>query len=313
VKKLKLDKDGSICIFGGTGNIGRYLISELQSNGYKNIQIFTNNKNLNLRENNYNGINLFYGSYNDENDINKFLVSGSVVINLLYINNDKNLIFAKNLSAAILDKKIRKLIHLSSSDIIGRSNQAIIDETSDLLPFTKYAKNKLEIESIFKKDLKPEQYVILRCNSVMGGGTAGLKKLINQILKKNKLKNFIYSCFHNKRPLHLIHVFNVVSAIIFFINNNNKNSIYYLSQDHEFDINYLNLQYEIAKLTKTSLFPKKLVIDMRNLLKIGLLILGKNSLANDRLILGKSIRENGFDYPIKFFDSLIDVINEPNK
>lgn len=313
MKKLKLDKDGSICIFGGTGNIGRYLISELQSNGYKNIQIFTNNKNLNLRENNYNGINLFYGSYNDENDINKFLVSGSVVINLLYINNDKNLIFAKNLSAAILDKKIRKLIHLSSSDIIGRSNQAIIDETSDLLPFTKYAKNKLEIESIFKKDLKPEQYVILRCNSVMGGGTAGLKKLINQILKKNKLKNFIYSCFHNKRPLHLIHVFNVVSAIIFFINNNNKNSIYYLSQDHEFDINYLNLQYEIAKLTKTPLFPKKLVIDMRNLLKIGLLILGKNSLANDRLILGKSIRENGFDYPIKFFDSLIDVINEPNK
>ena len=37
MKKLKLDKDGPICIFGGTGNIGRYLISELQRNGYKNI------------------------------------------------------------------------------------------------------------------------------------------------------------------------------------------------------------------------------------------------------------------------------------
>jgi hypothetical protein len=58
---------------------------------YKNIQIFTNNKNLNLRENNYRGINLFYGSYNDENDINKLYYGCLKEEKNNFDNNNNNL------------------------------------------------------------------------------------------------------------------------------------------------------------------------------------------------------------------------------
>lgn len=294
-----------LCIFGGSGNIGQYLISELINRGYTNINLFLRNKS-NIIENKK--LNYHYGDFSDISDFDKFIQINSVVINLIYINKDDNLDFFNKLIKSTEKKRIKKLIHISSSDVIGRSNEQIIDEQSICQPYTKYAINKFQIENLLINECKNNKYIILRCNSVIGGGALGFAKLVNQVTTGSKLKNFILSCLHNKRPLHLIHIFNVISAIIFFIEKDNKNSLYYLSQDEEHQITYIDLQYEIAKFKKVDLFNKCLVPDMRLILSFLLIIFGKNSLTSKKIIKGNLIKQEGFNYPIKFLDSLSDSL-----
>lgn len=294
-----------LCIFGGSGNIGQHLISELINRGYTNINLFLRNKN-NIIKNKK--INYYYGDFSDISDFDKFIQNNSVVINLIYINKNDNLDFFNKLIKSTEKKRIKRLIHISSSDIIGRSKMKIIDEQSTCYPYTKYAINKFQIENLFLNKCKNNKYIILRCNSVIGGGALGFTKLVKYVTTGGKLKNFILSCLHNKRPLHLIHVFNVISAIIFFVENDSKNSLYYLSQDEEHQMTYIDLQYEIAKFKKVDLFKKYLVLDMRFILSFLLIIFGKNSLTSKKIIKGNLIKQEGFIYPIKFLDGLSDSL-----
>jgi nucleoside-diphosphate-sugar epimerase len=296
---------------GGTGVLGKYLINELKNSGYKNIYIFLrkSKKNQLIKSQNQE-IHFFHGNFFDISDLSEFIQANSVIINLIYFGDSENanLKFTTNLANIIKQKNIKKLIHISSTDVIGRSSNSIINEESACFPYSKYAKNKLKIENIFLRHLKKNQFVILRCNSVIGGGAIGFNKLLRQVTLGNKFQNFIFSCLHNKRPLHFIHIFNVISAIIFFVENKNNKNLYYLSQDDEYVANYLDLQYEIAKYKNVVLYNKNLVIDMRFILSILLKIMGKNNLATDRLIMGNSIKYEGFNYPIKFLDSLADIL-----
>lgn len=311
IKKIVHENKDPICVLGGTGIIGQYLMNELKNRGYKNINIFLRkNKKKQINESKNQEINFYYGNIFYISDLAEFIQADSVIINLIYLrdNENDNLTFTTNLAKIIKQKKIKKLIHISSSDVIGRSGDLIIDEQSTCFPYSEYAKNKLKIENLFLNYIDKNQLVILRCNSVIGGGAIGFNKLLRQVTSGNKFKNFILSCLHNKRPLHLIHIFNVISAIIFFIENKNKKNLYYISQDDEYVTTYLDLQYQIAKYKKVVLYNKNLVIDLRFILSILLLVTGKNSLASDRLIMGSSIKYEGFDYPIKFLDSLTDSL-----
>jgi nucleoside-diphosphate-sugar epimerase len=148
--------------------------------------------------------------------------------------------------------------------------------------------------------------VILRPTSVFGIDGEPLKKLANDICRGNRWKNYLKSCLFGRRRMNLVHIANVVAAIIFVIRYDQRlgSEIFIVSDDDDPKNNFIDVErFLINELGVNEYRLPQWLIPLV-VLKLLLLLLGRNNI-NPRCDFDQSkLRKLGFRSPVGLSDGL---------
>ncbi len=138
-----------VLIFGGTGNISKYL-TDLLSNDY-DVTI------LNINGDNIKNVKTIKGDINDISLLEKIsLENYDVVFDFLLFNSKE-----ARTRIEIFNNRVKQYFYISSVVVFDRDNNILINEkTKKYNPYSDYAKNKLEAEKVFEESTIP--YTIIR-------------------------------------------------------------------------------------------------------------------------------------------------------
>ncbi|HLP97531.1 MAG TPA: NAD-dependent epimerase/dehydratase family protein [Sideroxyarcus sp.] len=217
----------TIAITGASGFIGRRLVSELLRAGDCRIRVLARPGQRSLNESRFGkDVEVFEGDLEAPDTLDGFLLPGCTVVNLVYLwegGKARNLACIRNLLQACRGAGIARLIHCSTAAVAGRAAGNLINETTPCLPVSEYGITKLQIEHDIAGAAKGHfDAVILRPTSVFGIGGEPLKKLAADVSTGSVLKNYLKSCLFGRRRMNLVHVANVVAAIIFLIGQDSR-------------------------------------------------------------------------------------------
>jgi len=240
IKKIK------ICIIGGTGFIGRHLINELQNGAYLgDVRILTRDERISTPLSSQ--FQIIQGDLLDPDSLSRFIIPDSTVINLAYLSGNSlnlNLKATENIVDTCLATRVARVIHCSTAVVVGCTKDNVINEDTACIPVTPYEKSKLEIENILIRRLNGKsELIILRPTAVFGRHGKNLIKIANDLLSMPYLITSLKTALFYKRRLNLVCVENVVSAILFLmqINDRMDGERFIISDDDEIENNYYNI------------------------------------------------------------------------
>lgn len=197
-------------------------MSELLRAGEYEIRVLSRDRQRDLREGRFGQeVEIFEGDLGDPASLNGFLVPGCTVVNLVYLwdaGEERNVACTHNLLAACKAAKVARLIHCSTAAVSGRVPDDLVGEETPCRPVTEYGRTKLRIEQDIVDSARGVlDAVILRPTAVFGTGGEPLRKLAADITCGKRWKNHLKSSLFGKRRMNLVHVANVVAAIVFLI------------------------------------------------------------------------------------------------
>lgn len=291
-----------IAITGANGFIGRYLVKALTKLPDISLRLLVRNTS---DINNYgDNVTQVEGDLTKPESLKGFLTTGCTVVNLAYsfaASNDQNIMAINNLIDICVENKIKRLIHCSTAAVYGRIYESGVDELSECNPRTDYGKTKLLIEQLLNESSSGNfEYVNVRPTAVYGPEGQALMKLINNLENENHIFNYLRSCLFNVRSLNLVHVSNVVSAIIILmdLNKNIDGQTYIVSEDFEVNNNYRYVEnFLLKRLTDRKYFLPPIHIPLF-FLSLLLRFLGRDSVNPKMVYDTKKLKDIGFNYDI---------------
>ena len=295
-----------IVVFGASGFIGSFLVDELLDK-FPSATIHVLFRQLSNKYADKSNVRVHYGDLFDKASIKKIIIRNSVVINLVYmpkLSQEDNLKIVNNICQECERKDIYKLIHLSTAVVTGNSSTKVTTEGMLENPISDYEKSKLLIEdainSFFYKN--PEKYLILRPTCVFGTGGQNLIKLYHDLMHGNIIINYAKACLYGRRPMNLVPVLDVISVIIFLINQGklpHNNRIFIVSNDENINNNYIYVLGRFNFFLKRKSFVPILILTPKILSWI-FKIVGKNPSAPFQTYSEAKIKNIGWSSPTTF-------------
>ena len=310
----------TIAITGGSGFIGIALVEELIKQGNIHIKILsrTHQENSNLKQFGLK-IEVVTGDLLVPDSLKGFLDPDCTLVHLGYIKDGSehnNLAATVNLLAACNEAKIKRIIHISTALVTGRTNFSEINESTVCEPVTEYGITKLKIEETIRGFAGGGfEVVILRPTSVFGPSGGSLLKLFNDIYHNNKLKNYLKACLFNRRCMNLVYVENVVAAVVFMLEQNSSvnGEVFIISEDDCSKNNFLFVETLFRKtLGRSSRYVPVIPIPL-NLLAFFLRILGRDIINPMTKYNPKKMLNLGFKRPFKFEESVVKFLIEEGR
>ncbi len=301
----------TIAITGASGFIGKFLESQLlEMDGYE-IRVLSRDIERDLSKEKFgHDVKMFEGDLCDQDSLKGFLVTGCVVVNLVYLWNAgeaQNLSCTHNLLAACKAAGVARLIHCSTAAVAGRTANDLIDEETQCLPVTEYGTTKLKIEQDIIEYAKGNfEAIILRPTSVYGIEGEPLKKLAADITGGSRWKNYLKSCLFGRRRMNLVHVANVVAAILFIIRYDASldGEIYIVSDDEDQKNNFFEVEQFLMDAFGVRKYPLPRLPLPLGLLKLLLIFLGRNNVNPSCNFDSGKLQKLGFQRPVSLKDGL---------
>lgn len=245
----------NILILGGTGFIGKSLISKLEKNN--SLKIMIHNSELSTTANTFKGDILKKESFFNE------IRENEIIINLLgqltpnesdYIN--LNIFGGINLLDSCVEKKIKKIILISSINVYGENLDKPSTENDPLKPQTFYGLIKMITEQMYEYYAKTYglSITILRLAGVYGPNKNN--GFLSQIINSTKDNSIIPICYNSgQQQRDMIFVDDVIHCIIEIIKYNPEGfQLFNVSSGKRYSMNELISMVE--ELTKTKISIK---------------------------------------------------------
>lgn len=216
----------------GAGFIGGNLVRHLKEDPSYDIRLLVH-KNIPDLISSSRNMKIFWGDICKVNSFKDMIEDNDIVINLTgqfrgYIRDFSkvNLIGAQNIVDIGKEKKIKKIIHISSVFVYGDlkgTEKSAFKEDDKPKPIDAYSKIKLRTEKVFEKfsDENKIRVIILRLTNVYGPRGKGV---INKLVDANKQKKEFVINNDGNQIRDYIYIDDVVAAILKSINltpNNN--------------------------------------------------------------------------------------------
>ena len=297
----------TVAITGASGYIGKHLVAQLRQLGDVRIKVLSrSNRRLTDQIGYGAGVEVTVGDLHLPASLHGFLEPDCTVVHLAYLQSGgeaENLRATATLVEACKSAGVRRLIHCSTAAVVGRTSDDTVTEDTPCKPYSEYGITKLKIEqAILEACESGFDVVILRPTSVFGPEGGSLKKLVADLIARKNFRNYLKSCLFGKRRMNLVHVDNVVAAIIFTIRYKTSfgGAIFIVSEDDNPKNNFAHVeQFLIRKLNAEvyQLAPVSLPLELLALL---LKVLGRNNLNPRCNYDPRKLLELGFQRPADF-------------
>lgn len=225
-----MDKKLRIVITGATGFVGQHLLEEIDAEKYV-ITIITRDKSRKIR---FLPKNCFVSEADllNTDSLKTAFKNQDVLINLAAeVRNiakleQTNITGTKNLIEAVRFSSIKKIIHLSSIGVTGKSysNSTLnVDETTYCTPLNEYERTKYISEKLFFESMKDNKLIlnILRPTNIYGEYHP-FKALLRLMLHIRSGKILIYN---KSSAVNYVYVKDLTSLICKLIEDNKEYGI----------------------------------------------------------------------------------------
>lgn len=292
-----------ISIIGASGFIGNHLLESLSTRQDTQIRVLVHRRAISYE--NYPNLIFIEGDLMNLNSLEDLVKPGCTVINLAYLTSSPiqdNLEAMRHLSGICAKNHVKRLIHCSTAVVAGRVNQDVIYENTICRPNSDYEVAKLRIEHVLMEGaLNRFEISILRPSAVFGPGGKNLLKLAHELLKSNPWKLYLKSCLFNRRSMNLVCIQNVVAALVFLLDTEQKvdREVFIVSDDDSPINNYQDI--ENILMMKLKIMPYIVPrIPIPSILLNMLLYLTGKSIANSRVKFSDGkLSSLGFKKPIQ--------------
>lgn len=297
----------TVAITGASGYIGRHLVAQLNQLADVRVKVLTRKKPRPEGAIYFGkSVEVVEGDLHVPSSLSGFLEPGCTVVHLAYLQGGgqtENLRATATLMEACQVAKIHRLIHCSTAAVVGRVNDDTVNELTSCHPVSEYGITKLKIEdAVLEASKSGFDSVILRPTSVFGAEGGSLKKLVADLIASKNIRNYLKSCLFGKRRMNLVHVDNVVAAIIFTIHQerNFNGDKFIVSEDDNSRNNFADVELFLMRqlgVTKYLVPPILLPLTWLSFL---LKLLGRNNI-NPRCNYDPTkLLALGFERPVKF-------------
>jgi len=306
----------TVAITGASGFLGRNLLLKLLQSRDTNIRVLSRSllfKNDDIfRDSN---LKYYLGDLLDAKSLINFLEPECTVINLVYSmksGEDANLQMTRNLISACQDIGIKRLIHCSTAEVFGRTEENPVTENTPCNPITSYGVTKLKIEKIISEGgNKRFAVAILRPTAVFGPKGENLKKLSRDMIVGSRVKNYIKSCLFGARRMNLVSITNVVNAVIFLAGHKTliNNNVFILSDDNSSANTFEYVERVVMEKLNIKAYTNLKITVPPQLLEILLRIMGRNNINPKRNYSSEKLVKLGF-VPEVSFEAALDKYAE---
>ena len=298
-----------VVVVGASGFIGRHLIASLLCQKEIKLRVLLHKNragSLFSKDN----ITAIEGDLLRPETLDKLCVENATVINLVYLRNQPrkdNLTAINNLLEACVKAKISRFIHCSTAAVFGRVSSDIVTENTKCNPVNEYEITKMQIEeSVLERTSSVCDAVILRPTAIFGPEGKNLLKLSNNLRSGNKIANYLKACLYNMRKLNLVSVYNVVAAIILFMQTDKKinRGVFIVSDDEFQSNNYSYVENYLMKNLGLAGYPLPVIPVSYFMLKILLRLASKSNFNPCRVYSCQKLLNFGFKKTVSFEEGL---------
>jgi nucleoside-diphosphate-sugar epimerase len=296
----------TIAITGASGYIGKHLIAELARQGGCRIKVLSRSRRqeIDAGESGCN-IEVIEGDLRAPETLRGFFEPGCTVVNLVYLRNAgqaENLAVIDNLLAACRSAKIGRLIHCSTADVTGRTRDNPVTESTPCHPVTEYGITKLKVEKVVLDAAGSLEAAILRPTAVFGRGGENLNKLAGDLVTGRRVRNYLKSCLFGKRRMNLVHIANVVAAILFLIHHaaDIGGEVFIASDDDNPTNNYADVERFLMRGFNIPYYRMPRFLVPPGVLSFLLRLLGRNNINPRGVYAPDKLIGYGYTRPVSF-------------
>jgi nucleoside-diphosphate-sugar epimerase len=218
------------CVTGATGMIGGKIVPRLLDLGYK-VRVLSRSENFKIPQ-----VEWFCGGLQDEEVLKNFLQNAKLLFHCAAELTDQlkmwavNVVGTERLFNLASQAGIEFLCHLSSSDVVGRTEKIWVDESTPCHPQNLYAQTKLEAEKLAAGLGSSCRVIILRPVSVVDHR----KPKFLSSPGRASLVDWLMISLKGGEGAHLVHAEDVAAAAVFFITYPlDAPQYFFVSYDHE--------------------------------------------------------------------------------
>ena len=238
-----------ILLLGGSGFIGKSLVTKLEKNN--SIKLMIHNSDVKTNSKKFKANILSRDSFIDQ-----------IIINLLgqKTTNEfdffsSNIVGGLNLFNSCIGKKIKKIILISSINVYGENLDRPSKETDDLFPKTMYGNVKMLTENLYKDFSKTYgiNVTILRLASIYG--PTKKNGFLTKLIRSTKDKNIIPECYNNgNQERDILFIDDAINCINNAINFEHSGfEIFNVSSGKRYSANDLISKIELISNTKLNI------------------------------------------------------------
>lgn len=306
----------TIVIIGASGYIGRHLVARLRCLSEVQVRAFCRSRQQGLDIfGSGDNLEIIEGSLDCPESLRNLLEPDCTVINLAYLwdaGENENIAATSNLLKACRAANVRRLIHCSTADVAGRTRDNPITEDSACQPVSEYSIVKYKVESAILNAAHDDFGItILRPTAVFGPGGRNLKKLAANLVAGNRLLNYLKSCLFGSRCMNLVHVANVVAAILFLIDRqeDTDGEVFIVSDDDAIANNFAEVERTLMRLLNCPDYALPRISLPQWVLGLLLRLLGRNNINPGCNYAQNKLQNLGFKRPVIFEDGLMEYAN----
>jgi nucleoside-diphosphate-sugar epimerase len=207
-----------ICLFGGTGFLGRHVIADADRVPGLAMRVVSRTPDRHAPAPN---VTYVRGDLLSLDSLHGAIGEGDIVVNLAYLKDrpaEDNLKAIDNLLDAALNQRAALFLHCSTAVVVGRTDVDVVTETTATAPAIEYERVKLEIERRVLDRLKTRiRTVVVRPTAIIGRGGENLVPQIESVKGDARWKQRAKMALFAGRTMNMVCVENVVSAIEFLL------------------------------------------------------------------------------------------------
>jgi len=310
----------SVAILGCSGFIGSHLIQSIGSLGKIKLHALSHNKEINYLDSLLHvNFRLIKGDIFDRDALLKVIEPGATVVNLVRLNSvssREKIMAGECLASVCTERKVRRLIHCSTANVVGNSSDRQVSENTPCYPSGINNRTYLDMERVLRSQANGQfEIVVLRPTIVFGKGGLNLNMMINDLRSKHWFYNYFKSCLFNRRCMNLVGIENVVNALLFLMETDQliNQKVFYISDDEDPNNNYWYIEKRIIELMNLNDYPLPRIPIPKVLLELALIISGRTIYRTRRECDWKSLNKIGYRKKTSFTNALELFISEFDK